>query len=91
MWSDVVDRARSASLMARSERPRPTIEEDQMSKESDWHIFDKACDITAMAVKGAAEGESVTPAYVAELFREVHRALTDTANAMENAQQRAGF
>lgn len=61
-----------------------------MSRESDWHVFDKACDITAMAVRGAA-GESVAPTYVAELFREVHRALADTANAMESAQQRAGF
>src|SRR5213078_2778518 len=44
-----------------------------MSRESDWHVFDKACDITAMAAKGSAA--TATPAQVADIFRAVHAAL----------------
>ncbi len=62
-----------------------------MSRESDWHVFDKACDVTAMAVKGAAQNQSVTPAYVGDVFREVHRALREVADAMESGDQKAGF
>jgi predicted transcriptional regulator len=62
-----------------------------MSRESDWHVFDKACDITAMAVRGAAENQGVTPAYVGDLFREVHRALAEVVHEMENMNQKAGF
>jgi hypothetical protein len=62
-----------------------------MSRDTDWHVFDKACDMTAMALRGAAENQSVTPAYVGELFREVHRALSDVAKAMESAESKAGF
>ena len=53
-----------------------------MSRESDWHVFDKACDITAMAVRGTASSDDVKPAYVADLFKEVHRALQEVAHAM---------
>jgi hypothetical protein len=62
-----------------------------MSRETEWHVFDKACDITAMAVRGAAANESVPPTYVGELFREVHKALAEAANAMESASQKTGF
>jgi hypothetical protein len=60
-----------------------------MSRETDWHVFDKACDITAMASRGAAA--SVKPEQVAEIFRAVHQALRDAASAMENPDSRAGF
>ena len=60
-----------------------------MSRETDWHVFDKACDITAMASRGAAA--SVKPDQVAEIFRSVHQALRDAANAMESTDSRAGF
>jgi hypothetical protein len=62
-----------------------------MSHETDWHVFDKACDITAMAVRGAAANDGVTPTYVGDLFREVHRSLMEAAGALEGSQQRAGF
>jgi hypothetical protein len=62
-----------------------------MSRESDWHVFDKACDITAMAVRGAAEGQSVAPAYVGDLFREVYRALAEVVAEMEGTNQKTGF
>ena len=60
-----------------------------MSRETDWHVFDKACDITAMASRGAAA--SVKPEQVAEIFRSVYQALRDAANAMESTDSRAGF
>ena len=62
-----------------------------MSRESDWHVFDKACDITAMAVRGAAENQGVAATYVGDIFREVHRALREVADAMEQSGQKAGF
>lgn len=62
-----------------------------MSRDSDWHVFDKACDITAMAVRGAGQTQGVTPSYVGDVFREVHRALREVADAMETASQKTGF
>jgi len=60
-----------------------------MSRETDWHVFDKACDITAMAARGSAA--TVTAAQVADIFREVHRALSEAADAMLGPEQPAGF
>ena len=59
-----------------------------MSRESDWHVFDKACEITAMAARGTAG--SVTAAQVADIFREVHGALREAMDALD-AQKPAGF
>jgi hypothetical protein len=59
-----------------------------MSRETDWHVFDKACEITAMAARGAAG--SVKPEQLADIFRQVHAALRETFEAME-ASKPAGF
>jgi hypothetical protein len=59
-----------------------------MSRENDWHVFDKACEITAMATRGTAD--EVTAAQVADIFREVFGALRDAANAMDSSAP-AGF
>ena len=59
-----------------------------MSRESDWHVFDKACEITAMATRGTAD--EVSAAQVADIFREIYGALRDAANAMD-AGTPAGF
>ena len=61
-----------------------------MSRETDWHVFDKAVELTAMAVRGTATGESPA-AYVADVFREVHRALSETADAMQSGESKTGF
>lgn len=61
-----------------------------MARETDWHVFDKACDITAMAVRGSG-GNGLTGAYVADLFREIHQALAAAAAEMEGEGQKAGF
>jgi hypothetical protein len=60
-----------------------------MSRDTDWHVFDKACEITAMAARGTAG--AVTPAQVAEIFREVFGALRESADAMDSAGSPAGF
>ena len=60
-----------------------------MSRDTDWHVFDKACEITAMAARGTAD--EVTPAQVAEIFREVFGALREAANALDSAGSPAGF
>jgi hypothetical protein len=64
-------------------------EEHPMSRDSDWHVFDKACDITAMAARGSAA--TATPAQVADIFRAIHEALQEAVTAMINSESRAGF
>ena len=59
-----------------------------MSRDTDWHVFDKACEITAMAARGTAD--EVSAAQLADIFREVFGALCDAANAMD-ASTPAGF
>jgi hypothetical protein len=60
-----------------------------MSRDTDWHVFDKACEVTAMAVRGAAS--SVEPDKLADVFRELYRSLKEAADAMDSDQQKAGF
>jgi hypothetical protein len=59
-----------------------------MSRETDWHVFDKACEITAMAARGTAD--TVKAEQLADVFRQLHTALRETADAME-ASKPAGF
>ena len=60
-----------------------------MSRDSDWHVFDKAVEVTASAVRGAAAG--LQPAQVGDVFREVHTALREVADAMESNERKTGF
>ena len=60
-----------------------------MSRETDWHVFDKACDITAMALKGTAD--DIEPDKASALFGAVYGALKDAAAGIESAGQKAGF
>jgi hypothetical protein len=60
-----------------------------MSRETDWHVFDKACDITAKALKGTA-GE-VDADKAAALFGSVYGALKEAAAGIESSEQKAGF
>jgi hypothetical protein len=59
-----------------------------MSRDTDWHVFDKACEITAMAARGTAN--DVSAAQLGDIFREVFGALRDAASAMDSAAP-AGF
>jgi hypothetical protein len=69
-----------------------TINEEvhPMSRESDWHVFDKAVEMTASAVRGTA-GPELRPDYVGELFTAIHEALTRSANSMPSVEAKTGF
>jgi hypothetical protein len=61
------------------------------TREQDWMLFEKACEITASAVRGAmGSADSKPAAYVGEVFREIHRALKETADSMPD-KARTGF
>ena len=54
-----------------------------MSREIDWHVLDKAADITASAVRGAMGSEGSQPAsYVGDVFREIDDALRKATDEM---------
>ncbi len=62
-----------------------------MSREIDWELFQKACDIAASAVRGAMGGEnSQPPKFAADVFREVWAALKE-ASADVAEKGKAGF
>lgn len=60
-----------------------------MSRETDWHVFDKACDITAMALRGRADDVKADDA--AALFGSIYAALKEAAVGIESGGQKAGF
>jgi hypothetical protein len=63
-----------------------------MSREIDWHVFDKAAEITASAVRGAMGSEGSRPAsYVGEVFQEAYAALRKAADEMPSKDQKPGF
>jgi hypothetical protein len=63
-----------------------------MSRESDWAVFEKACEITASAVRGTMTGQDGQQAsFVGDVFRSVHEALQAVADDMPNKDSKAGF
>jgi hypothetical protein len=63
-----------------------------MSRDIDWHVFDKAADITASAVRGAMGSEGSQPAsYVGEVFREIYAALQTATDEMPSKDSKPGF
>ncbi|MDH4112371.1 MAG: hypothetical protein OEV60_06760 [Actinomycetota bacterium] len=63
-----------------------------MSRESDWAVFEKACEITASAVRGTMNGsDGQQPSFVADVFRSIHEALKAAADEMPNKDAKAGF
>jgi hypothetical protein len=64
--------------------------EVQMSRETDWMVFEKAVEVTASAVRGTADGNQ-SASYVGDVFREVHKALKEAADAMPPKESKAGF
>ena len=63
-----------------------------MSREIDWHVFDKAADITASAVRGAMGSQGSQPAsYVGDVFREIYDALRQAPDEMPSKDQKPGF
>lgn len=63
-----------------------------MSRESDWAVFEKACEITASAVRGTVTGtDGKQASFVADVFRTVYEALKSTADEMPTKDSKAGF
>ena len=63
-----------------------------MSREIDWHVFDKAADITASAVRGAMGSQGSQPAsYVGDVFREIYGELRRATDEMPSKDQKPGF
>jgi hypothetical protein len=60
-----------------------------MSRDTDWHVFDKACEVAAMALRGTAD--EVAPDAAAALFAAVYGALREAASSIEAGSQKAGF
>jgi hypothetical protein len=57
----------------------------------DQALFDKATEITALALRGAMGGQgSQPPSYAAEVFREIWGALKEAAQELPD-RSRAGF
>ena len=62
-----------------------------MASQIDRALFEKAIDVTAMALKGSMGGEgSQPPSYAGELFREVWNALREAAAEIQD-RPTAGF
>ena len=52
-----------------------------MSRDLDWQLFEKAIDLTAMALRGAMGGEnSQPPSYASDVFKEIWGALKSAAD-----------
>ena len=63
-----------------------------MTREQDWAVFEKACEITASAVRGVMGTEGSQPAaYVGEVFREVLKALREGVGELSPKPTKAGF
>ena len=63
-----------------------------MTRESDWHVFEKACEITASAVRGTMSGlEGQEAAFVGDVFRAAYAALKQAADEMPSQSAKAGF
>ena len=61
-----------------------------MSRETDWMVFEKAVEVTASAVRGTAGGTQPA-SYVGDVFREVFKALKETADALPDRVGKTGF
>jgi hypothetical protein len=61
-------------------------------RETDWHVFEKACEITASAVRGTMNGQEGQQAgFVGDVFRSVHEALREVVEGLPSNDQKAGF
>jgi hypothetical protein len=63
-----------------------------MTRETEWLVFEKSVELTAAAVRGAVGGEgSQPPGFVADVFREVYKALHEVAESLPDKGAKAGF
>jgi hypothetical protein len=63
-----------------------------MTRETDWAVFEKACEITASAVRGTMNGQDGQQAgFVGEVFRDIHSALKQASEEMPDKNAKTGF
>lgn len=63
-----------------------------MNREQEWSVFEKACEITASAVRGTMGAQGSQPAsFIGEVFREVHTALREAVAELSPKAGKAGF
>jgi hypothetical protein len=63
-----------------------------MNREREWAVFEKACEITASAVRGTMGAQGSQPAsFIGEVFREVHTALREAVAELSPKVGKAGF
>jgi len=63
-----------------------------MSRDQEWAVFEKACEITASAVRGTMGAQGSQPAsFIGEVFREVHTSLRDAVAEFTPKAGKAGF
>ena len=66
-------------------------QEENLAREIDWQLFEKAVDVTASALRGAMGGEnSQPPQYAGQVFRAVWAALKEAAGDLPE-KPKAGF
>ena len=66
-------------------------EGEDVAREIDWQLFEKAIDVTSSAVRGALGGEnSQPPGFAADVFRAVWSALKEAAQDLP-AKPKTGF
>jgi hypothetical protein len=66
--------------------------EVSMSRETDWHVFEKACEITASAVRGTMTGlDGQQAGFVGDVFRATYEALKKATDEMPGKESKAGF
>jgi hypothetical protein len=62
-----------------------------VARELDWQLFEKACDLTGSALRGAMGGEnSQQPKYAGEVFKAIWSALKEASKDLPE-KSRAGF
>jgi hypothetical protein len=63
-----------------------------VARELDWQLFEKAIDLTAMALRGGMGGEnSQPPRYAGDVFREIWAALKEASDDLPEKARSAGF
>ena len=63
-----------------------------ITREQEWAVFEKACEITASAVRGTIGAQGSQPAsFIGDVFREVHTTLRAAVAELTPKAGKAGF
>jgi hypothetical protein len=63
-----------------------------VAREIDWPLFEKAVEVTGLALRGSMGGQdSQPPRYAGDVFREVWAAIKEAAEDLPEKSKSAGF